>query len=91
METKIAALAELFRQTGHAHHQAYIATDGADEDWPIWYANYLYDKLPAHLGVTLTRSDIVYTLMRLDKELKSEAPGADWAKFYARSLVTRYS
>lgn len=91
METKIAALAELFRQTGHAHHQAYLATNGADEDWSIWYANYLYDKLPAHLGVTLTRSDIVYALMRLDKELKSEAPGADWSKYYARSLVTRYS
>ncbi|MBZ0276799.1 MAG: hypothetical protein K8I60_11675 [Anaerolineae bacterium] len=91
MENKIAALGELFRQTGHAHHQAYLATDGADEDWPIWYANYLYDKLPAHLGVTLTRSDIVYALMRLDKELKSEAPGADWSKYYARSLVTRYS
>ena len=25
-------------QTGQAHHKAFEATDGADPDWPIWYA-----------------------------------------------------
>lgn len=90
MEDSIAALADLFRQVGKAHHQAYIATNGDDPDWSIWYADFLIDKLPAHLGVKLTKSDIIYALMRLDKELKSEAPGADWSKFYARSLLMRY-
>jgi hypothetical protein len=45
MDEKITKLAELFAETGKAHHQAYIETDGAHTDWAIWYANYLYDKL----------------------------------------------
>lgn len=90
MEDKITALAELFRQTGHAHHQAYLATDGADPDWPIWYADYLHDKLPTYLGVTLTRSDIIYILMSLNYQQKAEAPGSEWARYYARALIQRY-
>jgi len=90
MEEKVNALAELFRQTGQAHHQAYIATDGTDPDWPIWYADYLFDKLPAHLGVKLNKSDIIYLIIGLDHTQKSEAPGADWARYYARTLLLRY-
>ena len=38
-------LEELFREVGEAHHQAYIETDGDDPEWPLWYADYLRDKL----------------------------------------------
>lgn len=90
MEDKINALAELFRQTGHAHHQAYLATNGDDPDWAIWYADYLYDKLPAHLGVKLHKSQLIYVLMDLDFEQRAKAPQANWARYYARMLITRY-
>lgn len=30
----------LFNEVGEAHHQAYIETDGADPEWPLWYADY---------------------------------------------------
>ena len=36
-------LVDLFREAGHAHHAAFAATDGADPDWPIWYADYLQE------------------------------------------------
>jgi hypothetical protein len=26
---------ELFRETGKAHHQVYIETDGFDPEWPL--------------------------------------------------------
>ncbi len=29
-------LVELFRETGRAHHSAFMATDGVDPEWPIW-------------------------------------------------------
>ena len=90
MEDKIKALTDLFRQAGAAHHEAFKATNGDDADWPIWYAEYLIDKLPAHLDLKLNKSDLIYALMRLDKEIKSEAPGADWARYYAKSLLNRY-
>ena len=37
-------LEELLRETGEAHHQAYIETDGADPEWPLWYADYLRES-----------------------------------------------
>jgi hypothetical protein len=91
MEEKVNVLADLFRETGRAHHQAFQATDGADPDWPIWYADYLIGKLPEHLGVRLTKSDLVYLLVRLHHEQAAEAPGSDWTRYYARMLALRYS
>ena len=52
---QIEKLAELFKKTGAAHHEAFAATDGADPDWAIWYADYFHNRLgegvvlrPAH-------------------------------------------
>jgi hypothetical protein len=30
-----------FREVREAHHQAYIETDSADPEWPLWYAEHL--------------------------------------------------
>jgi hypothetical protein len=90
MDQKTEALAELFRQTGGAHHEAFKSSNGDDPEWPIWYAEYLIDKLPAHLGAKLTKSHIVYIVMQLDFDQKAYAPGSDWARYYARSLMQRY-
>ncbi len=32
-------LVDLLRETGHAHHAAFAATDGADPDWSEYYAD----------------------------------------------------
>ena len=39
------ALCELLREASRVHHQAYIAVDGDDADWPLWYAGYLLERL----------------------------------------------
>ena len=62
MDDMIDAVAALLRQTARDHHQAYLATDGADPDWPWWYAEHLVDPL-VDLGVSLTRSMIVFVLL----------------------------
>jgi hypothetical protein len=90
MEAKLTALADLLRQTGEAHHQAFLSTNGDDDDWAIWYADYLVDKLPQHLGTRLSRSEIVYALKRLDYEIREEKPAEHWSMVYARRLVERY-
>jgi hypothetical protein len=33
-------LADLLNETAEAHHKAFAATDGVDDEWPIWYADY---------------------------------------------------
>lgn len=91
MDEAITKLAELFMETGHAHHQAYIETDGADPDWAVWYADYLYDKLPDHLGVQPHKSEIIYLLMRLSYVQPMDAPSAKWPRYYAKWLLERYS
>ena len=38
-------LANLLNETTEAHHKAFAATEGEDPDWPLWYADYLLEKL----------------------------------------------
>lgn len=90
MNDKIQVLADLFQATGYAHHQAYIETDGADDDWAIWYADYLVDKLSDQLEAKLTRTNIVVLLVELERLHQSTAPGSNWMRFYAKELINRY-
>ncbi len=80
-------LAALFKETGYAHHQAFLATDGADADWPLWYAGYLEKRLPELLGVSLTKSEIVYLMVLLSKQ---QPPDMDWTQYYAAYIVDKY-
>ena len=87
MQEMMQALVNLFMESGKAHHQAYIETDGADPEWPLWYADYLMDKLPPLLGTEMTKSELVYLLVHLSKIQPVEAPDTPWPEFYARCLV----
>lgn len=86
----ITQMQALFKETGAAHHQAFQQTNGTDPEWPIWYADYLYHKLDGLLGATLTRSDLIYLLVWLDKHQDLHAPGANWTRYYARTLAELY-
>src|SRR3712207_8998070 len=46
----------LFREVGQAHHQAYIETDGADPEWPIWYASFLQERLGSLINASDRKS-----------------------------------
>jgi NAD(P)H-hydrate epimerase len=83
-------LEDLFRETGKAHHQAYIETDGADPEWPLWYAEYSHGKLGALLGATFTRSDLIYLIVQAAKEQALRAPGANWPRYWVRFFIERY-
>ena len=80
----------LLREAGHAHHQAFIETDGADPDWPIWYAGYLRDELGALLQAAFTQSELTYLLVLAEKEQSLRAPGGDWPRYYAKFFIERY-
>lgn len=91
MDTELGRrLEELFRETGEAHHQAYIETDGADPEWPLWYAEYLQERLAPPLDATFTRSALVHLLVLAASEQPLRAPGANWARYYARFFMDRY-
>lgn len=81
---------QLFRDTGAAHHQAYIETDGADPDWPIWYAQYLHPRIEDLIG-ELTVSELVYYLVTWDRALRDGASNDPWPTYYAEQLRTLVS
>ena len=86
----IRRLSDLFRETGHAHHEAFIETDGDDLEWPLWYAERLRETLSEQLAATFTQAELVYLLVLVDKEHGLRAPGAAWPHYYARFFVERY-
>jgi len=82
-----STLTELFRRSGPAHHQAYIHTNGDDPEWPLWYAEYLQADLQSLIGVEMTRSEMVYWMVRLYKEHQAHAPHSPWPEFYADYFI----
>ena len=80
-------IARFLKEVGHAHHEAFAATDGADPDWPIWYASYARDVFDERFGLDFTRSQLVYCLMNADLEHQARSPDAAWPEFYAKEIV----
>jgi len=84
-------LADLFRETGSVHHKAFIKTNGEDPEWPLWYADYLIEKLGKLLNAKFTKSELVYLLVTAEKERALMAPGSDWPRYYANFFIERYT
>jgi len=83
-------LVDLFQETGPAHHRAYQATQGDDPDWPLWYATYVQPRLNQILGTALTRSELTYLVVLVEKERLAGSPAAAWPEYYAEFFVNRY-
>lgn len=78
------ALAELLAAAGAAHHEAFVATDGADPEWPLWYAEFLLGRMGEHVDDPMTKSQLVYLLVGADRaHAGSSEP---WPEFYARFI-----
>ncbi len=84
-------IAALMVETGKAHHHAFAATDGADPDWAIWYAEYLQVPLAKVLQTPFTKSQLIYCVMNADFERTARAPESDWPEFYADHFIERFA
>jgi hypothetical protein len=93
MADTVTSISELLHEAGETHHRVYRIVDGADDDWASWYADWLIrlSELPDLLGVTPVRSELVYMLVRLDKEYSDQQPSEPWEQFYARRLVEHFT
>jgi glutaredoxin len=84
-------IGKLLLDTGHAHHKAFEVTNGADPDWPIWYAEYAKDTFAEQFGMHFTKSQLIYCLMNADFEHEARAPDSEWPDFYANEIIERYA
>ena len=93
MDDRTSKVADLLHEAAETHHTVYRITDGADEDWVSWYADWLLrlSELPEVLGITPVRSELVYELVRLDRDYTAAAPDERWEDYYARELVARFA
>jgi hypothetical protein len=89
MDRDISAISKLLQETSETHHRVYRIVDGADPDWASWYADWLVrlSELPHLLGISPVRSELVYLLVKLDKEYTEQQPGEPWENYYATRLA----
>lgn len=87
-EGRLSGLAELLMETGHSHHKAFLATDGADREWPLWYSQYLNGKVDSFLDVNPTRSKIIQCLLNADEAHSSRGGDQPWPDFYAKYMIS---
>ena len=83
-------IALLLQEAAETHHRVYRITDGTDDDWASWYADWLlgHSELPALLGVTPVRSHLVHALVELDRRARGDER---WEDGYARGLAELFA
>jgi hypothetical protein len=93
MDERRAKVGELLHEAAETHHRVFRITDGADDDWASWYADWLVNlsELPALLGGRLVRSQLTYLLVRLDKEYTERHPDQRWEDYYAGELLNHFA
>jgi hypothetical protein len=82
----------LLQEAAETHHRVFRITDGVDEDWASWYADWLLDlsELPELLGARPVRSHLVHALVQLDRDHVAEVTDEPWVAFYARRLYEQF-
>ncbi len=70
----------------------YRIVDGDDPDWASWYTDWLLNlsELPELLGTKPVRSELVYVLVKLDKDFVSSNQSDRWEDFYANGLIDHF-
>jgi hypothetical protein len=93
MDERATRIAALLHEAAETHHVVYRITDGADEDWASFYTDWLIklSELPELLGATPVRSELVFELVRLDREYVEGRPTERWEDHYANGLVGRFA
>jgi hypothetical protein len=93
MADTVQKISDLLHEAGETHHRVYRIVDGADDDWASWYADWLVrlSELPELLGTTPVRSELVYMLVRLDKEYGERQPSEPWEQYYAGALIEHFT
>jgi hypothetical protein len=93
MDEMSAQVAELLHEAAETHHRVYRITDGADDDWASWYADWLVrlSELPDLLARPPVRSALTHQLVALDEEYADADTDEPWEQFYAERLVQRFT
>jgi hypothetical protein len=92
MNSPADKVSELLHEAGETHHNVYRIVDGVDDDWASWYADWLINlsELPDLVGERPVRSELIYALVKLDKEYVAATPEERWEDYYAPRLIDHF-
>jgi hypothetical protein len=93
MDERAERVSDLLHEVAEVHHVVYRMTDGADDDWASFYADWLieHSELPEALGRVPTRSHLVHELVESERAFAESAPEAPWEAFYAGRIIDRFA
>lgn len=93
MTDSVQRVSALLHEAAETHHVVFRITDGSDDDWATWYADWLgrLSELPDILGRPVVRSELTHLLVELDRSFTSESPGGAWEDYYAERLVAHFA
>jgi hypothetical protein len=86
-------VSRLLHEAADTHHRVFRITDGADDDWASWYADWLVNlsELPTMLAAKAVRSELTYLLVSLDKDYTTSQPAQPWEDYYAQRILSHFS
>jgi hypothetical protein len=92
MDERTRRISDLLHEAGEVHHTVYRITDGADDDWASFYADWLIDhsELPEALGSAPVRSHLVHELVESELWMAEAGSDARWEDVYAERIVGRF-
>ena len=92
MDERTERVSDLLHEASEVHHVVYRITDGADDDWASFYADWLIDhsELPDTLGRAPTRSHLVHELVESERAFADRASATRWQDFYAERIIGRF-
>jgi hypothetical protein len=92
MAASVQELSDLLHEVAETHHVVWKITDGADPDWASWYADHLLrlTHFQDMIGKPVVRSELVYMLVKLDKEQAARPTAGRWEDAYAEKLIEHF-
>jgi hypothetical protein len=93
MDERAGRVAELLHEAGEVHHVVYRITDGTDDDWASFYADWLneHSELGDVLGAVPVRSHLVHELVECERAYADAGPDVPWEAWYANRVVERFA
>ena len=93
MDERQTRVSDLLHEAAETHHRVFRISDGADDDWASWYAQWLVtlSELPELVGGKVVRSELTWLLVQLDKQYTEHRPNQRWQDYYAQELVRHFS
>jgi hypothetical protein len=92
MDERTQRVADLLHEAGEVHHVVYRITDGADDDWASFYADWLtrHSELGEVLRGDPVRSHLVHELVECDRAYEESGPEEPWERWYAGRVLGRF-